>query len=230
MNTILIVDDDTRIVRILELQLNKAGYRTLTADNGRTAVTLAQSHDIDLVLLDVMMPIMNGIDAMREIKKSKKQLPIILLTAKDDTDDIVFGLDSGADEYVTKPFVFEELHARIRARLRAAELSGNESGGNEPGSSDISYKMIRICPEKFEVLIDENAASLSKTEFDLLLYLVRNIGRVVSREELLENVWGYSYGGSNIVDVYINYLREKIARHTSEKIIETVRGRGYIIQ
>lgn len=229
MKTILIVDDESKITRILDLQLKHSGYNTLIAFDGKEAVETALNHDIDLILMDIMMPVMNGIEAMHLIKKQKPGVPVILLTAKDGTDDIIEGLDSGADEYVTKPFVFEELSARIRARLRG--ISDSAAGTNAATSdSVIEYRNIKIDSDRFEVRIRGNLTNLSKTEFDLLLYLIQNKGKVISREELLENVWGYHYGGSNVVDVYINYLREKISRHIEEKIIETVRGRGYIIQ
>lgn len=233
MKTILIVDDEQKITRILDLQLKHSGYHTLVAENGEEAVGLALGHDVDLILMDIMMPVMNGIEAMKQIKIQKPKIPVILLTAKDDTDDIVEGLDSGADEYVTKPFVFEELNARIRARLRNAQIISEEGAKSMDADSDnpiIEYKDIKIDPVRFECYVNGNLTSLSKTEFDLLLYLLKNKGKVVSREELLKNVWGYHYGGSNIVDVYINYLREKISRNMKTKIIETVRGRGYIIQ
>lgn len=219
----MIVDDEPRITRILDLQLKRAGYRTITAHDGKSAAQIALEQPVSIVLMDIMMPEMDGIEAMKIIKASKPGMPILLLTAKDDTEDIVEGLDEGADEYVTKPFVFEELHARIRARLRGASAS---SAGQ---SVRIQYKSIVMDTSTFETTINGKAAALSKTEFDLLSYFLQHTGKVISREELLENVWGYSFGGSNIVDVYINYLRDKIAQHTEEKIIETVRGRGYIV-
>lgn len=231
MKTILIVDDEQKITRILDIQLKHEGYHTLIANNGREAAEMALDHDVDLVLMDIMMPVMSGMEAMSLIKKKKPWLPIILLTAKDDTGDIIEGLDSGADEYVTKPFVFEELSARIRARLRnSANVPRNTTDDNSGKESAVEYKEIKIDLERFEVYISGHLTNLSKTEFDLLLYMIQNRGKVISREELLENVWGYNYGGSNVVDVYINYLREKISRHIKYKIIETVRGRGYIIQ
>lgn len=233
MKTILIVDDEQKITRILDLQLKHSGYHTLVADNGEDAVALALGHDVDLILMDIMMPVMNGIEAMKRIKIQKPKVPVILLTAKDDTDDIVEGLDSGADEYVTKPFVFEELNARIRARLRSMQSTPEDGAKSEESDSDspiIEYREIKMDPLRFECYVGGKPTNLSKTEFDLLFYLLRNRGKVISREELLKNVWGYHYGGSNIVDVYINYIREKISRNMKTKIIETVRGRGYIIQ
>lgn len=226
MKKILIADDEAKIIRILALQLAAEGYEVLTAENGTEAVKLALKEDIALAVLDIMMPEMNGIDAMKEIKSQKGELPVILLTARDDTEDIVTGLDEGADEYITKPFVFEELAARLRARLR----SSNKSESAAKAAGVVSHSCISLNTDNYEATINGEAAALSKTEFDLLAYLLQNSGKVVSRDELLQNVWGYSYGGSNIVDVYVNYLREKIAKHTDQKIIETVRGRGYIVQ
>ncbi|MDO4753494.1 MAG: response regulator transcription factor [Bacillota bacterium] len=228
METILIVDDEHKITRILDLQLKHSGYNTLVANDARLAVKIALEQEVDLVLMDIMMPFMNGIEAMNLIKEKKPNLPIILLTAKDDTEDIVEGLDRGADEYVTKPFVFEELSARIRTRLRQSVQMKHVEAEQE--TTVIEYREIAVDTVKFEVSVSGQPISLSKTEFDLLLYLIKHKGKVISREELLQNVWGYSYGGSNIVDVYINYLREKISRHTDSKIIETVRGRGYMVQ
>ncbi len=223
METILIVDDDKKITRILEIQLKDAGYDVLVAHNGQEAVKTALSYDVDLVLMDIAMPIMNGVEAMKLIKE-QKNVPVVLLTARDDTNDIVEGLDTGADEYITKPFVFDELAARLRARIRAHKNINT----NEPVVTE--YRGIHLDTTDFTTTVNGENCPLSKTEFDLLKYLIEKKGTVVSRDQLLKTVWGYTYGGSNNVDVYINYIRKKLAQHVDEEIIETVRGRGYIVR
>lgn len=244
MKKILIVDDEPRITRILDLQLRDSGYDTIVTHTGEDAVKIALAQDIALVLMDVMMPGMDGREAMQLIKEQKPALPVLLLTARDDIKDIVSGLNQGADEYVTKPFVYEELEARIKARIRAAERydatalgpnpvlqtnSGLQSNAaSEMNDGRLQIGEILIDTNTFQMFVQNNECTLSKTEFSLLYFLMINRDRVLSRDQLLKHVWGYTYSGSNVVDVYINYLREKISRHSDKKYIETVRGRGYL--
>ena len=224
MNTILIIEDDKKISRILELQLHHANFKTIAVYDGYSAAkslknNLAKS---DLVLLDVMMPGFSGFEILKMIRELDSQIPVIFLTARDDTSDIVTGLKSGADDYVTKPFNFEELIARIGANLRKKETKK---------SNVLRFKELYIDLSEFKAYREEQELSLSKTEFDLLYYLVLNHGNVKSRDQIIEQVWGYDFDGTeNIVDVYIKYLRDKIDRGHDVKYIRTVRGRGYVIE
>jgi DNA-binding response OmpR family regulator len=226
MQQILIAEDDQKITRVLELQLKYAGYHTVTVSDGKAAVTYAMAHDCDLILMDVMMPELDGITAAKHIKAIKPRQAIIILTAKDDLDDIITGLDAGADDYVTKPFIFDELLARIRANIRKyAPLQTEEV------HEQIVFEDLAIDPLTFEVQRGDQPIDLSKTEFDLLRYLVINREIVLTREQILDQVWGFDYFGSpNIVDVYIKYLRDKVDRSFERKLIQTVRGRGYVIK
>jgi len=225
MAHILIVEDDLKIARVIALQLEYAGYITTHLSNGKEAVTYARKHDCDLILMDIMMPELNGLDACKMIKAYKPHQGIILLTAKDDLDDIIKGLDSGADDYVTKPFIFDELLARIRANIRKYEHLGTSQ------KELITFEELSINETTYEVFRQNQLIELSKTEFDLLRYLVFNQGIVLTRDQILSHVWGQDYEGApNIVDVYIKYLRDKIDRSYDRAFIHTVRGRGYVIK
>lgn len=224
MNTILIIEDDKKISRILELQLHHADFKTIAVYDGYSAAKSLKENlsKADLVLLDVMMPGYSGFEILEMIRKYDNQIPVIFLTARDDTSDIVTGLKSGADDYVTKPFNFEELVARIHANLRKKETKNNNV---------LRYKTLFIDLSEFKAYRDDVELNLSKTEFDLLYYLVLNHGNVKSRDQIIEQVWGYDFDGTeNIVDVYIKYLRDKIDRNHDVKYIRTVRGRGYVIE
>ncbi len=225
MERILVVDDDKKITRILKLQLSNSGYDVLVGHSGKEAVEIALQEQPNLVLMDIAMPEMDGVEAMKKIKE-KLRIPVVLLTARDATSDIVEGFDTGADEYITKPFIFDELLARLRARLRQYQSSDTLPAH----SKTIEYKGIHMDTSNYTVSILGEPSNFSKTEFNLLSYLLKKRGTVVSRDELLEEVWGYSYGGSNNVDVYVNYIRKKIAKHLNEEIVETIRGRGYIVK
>ena len=224
MKTILIIEDDKKISRILELQLQHADFKTIAVYDGYSAAK-SLKHNLskaDLVLLDVMMPGYSGFEILEMIRKLDNQIPVIFLTARDDTSDIVTGLKSGADDYITKPFNYEELMARIEANLRKKD----STKGNH-----LRFKNLLIDLSEFKAYRDGEELSLSKTEFDLLYYLVLNHGTVKSRNQIIEQVWGYDFDGTeNIVDVYIKYLRDKIDRDHDIKYIRTVRGRGYVIE
>lgn len=228
MENILIVEDEVKISRIIELQLKYAGYKTAVASDGLKALEMVSKEAFDLILMDVMMPQMDGLTACRSIKETYPNIKIIMLTAKDDIGDVIGGLDSGADDYVTKPFIFDELLARIRANLRKT------TSLSEPvaPAQDLSvFEDLVINNTTYEVKRSGELIELSKTEFDLMKYLVINHGIVLTREQILNQVWGYDYYGSlNIVDVYIKYLRDKIDRKYERKIIQTVRGRGYVVK
>lgn len=219
---ILIVEDEKKISRFIELQLRHEGYDTETAFDGREALDKIGNYEYDLILLDIMIPRMNGIELCRKVR-TFSEVPIIMLTAKDEVTDKVIGLELGADDYITKPFITEELVARIRARLRkkASKLD----------SEKIKIEELEIDISKHQVLRSGKVIDLSKTEFELLEYLARNKGIVLSRDKILNKVWGYDYfGNDNILDVYIKYLRDKVDKPFSKKLIETVRGIGFTIK
>ncbi|MGL4607216.1 MAG: response regulator transcription factor [Eubacteriaceae bacterium] len=225
MENILIVEDDKKISRIIELQLTHLGFTVLKAFSGREALDILNHNpSISLVLLDIMLPEMTGYEVIKYMRSQKMDAPVIFLTAKDDTDDIVKGFDLGADDYVTKPFNFNELLARIKANIRKKSVLNSNK-------KVITYKDISIDLDTFAVMRNQTLIELSRTEFDLFYYLVLNHDLVQSRDQILDNVWGYDYSGNdNIVDVYIKYLRDKVDRDFHEKRIHTVRGRGYVIR
>jgi len=227
MNRILIIEDEEGISRFLQLELEYEGYKTEKAYDGREGLRLALDEDFDLILLDVMLPGLNGMEVLRRVKKIK-DTPVIMLTAKDSTTDKVMGLDIGANDYVTKPFEIEELLARIRAILR-------NNVKDDPVSAivkkPVSSGNLLINSQKHEVSYNEEVIPLTKTEYDLLFYLLSNKNITLSREQILENVWGFDYmGDTNLVDVYIRYLRSKIDDKYNIKFIHTIRGVGYIIK
>lgn len=223
--TILIVDDDEKILRILKLQLTHSGYNTICAVCGEDALKIMQNvKDIPIVLLDIMLPGINGIDLCGQLKKLSPSVKIIIVSAKNQSSDIVTSLDSGADDYVKKPFIFDELLARIRANLR-------KNNSTEAESNILVYEDLLIDRNTFAVQRAGKVIELSKTEYDLLEYLVLNNNLLQSREVIVDRVWGYQYFGNyNIVDVYIKYLRDKIDKDFDRKLIHTVRGRGYVVK
>ncbi len=224
MEKILIVEDEHKISRIIDLQLRYAGYETELAFDGTEAIEKVNASKFDIILMDVMMPKTDGITACNAIKKLFPDIKIIMVTAKDDIQDVINGLDSGADDYVTKPFVFDELLARIRANIRKKAVAA-------PSSDILIFEDVFINSLTYEVTRAGNKVDLSKTEFDLIKHLIINKGIVLTREQILNKVWGYDYYGSlNIVDVYIKYLRDKLDRDYDRKLIQTIRGRGYVVR
>jgi len=215
---ILVVEDDKKILRLLELELTHSGYQVEKAEDGEEAIGKFDLFKPDLILLDIMIPEIDGIEVAKLIREQDKEVGIIMVTAMDQIRNKIEGLNSGADDYVTKPFDFHELKARIEALLRrkgGVIESVKYSGGLE------------IFPQAYYVTLDGKDINLSKTEFELLWFLVRNVNIAVSKEKLLEEVWGFDYEGANpnVVEVYINYLRKKLS-HAGKKI-KTVRGIGY---
>ncbi len=223
---ILIVEDEEKLNRMVELELNYEGYQTGKALDGRTGLELALSGDYDLVLLDIMLPGLNGLEVLRRIRRENATLPVILLTARDATVDKVSGLDSGADDYVTKPFAIEELLARIRTALRR-----KAARPEEPVSGELTIQGVHLDPESRQVTVQGDRVELTRKEFDLLHCLMKNQGKVLDRSTLLNEVWEYDYdGGTNNVDVYIRLLRRKLDEPYHLELIETVRGVGYVIR
>lgn len=220
---ILIVEDEEKLARFTELELMHEGYETAKAFDGRTGLEMAESGEFDLILLDIMLPGLNGIEVLRRIRKTS-EVPVILLTARDSVMDKVSGLDTGADDYITKPFDIEELLARIRAALR-------KKGTNTDASAVMTTGKLSLDTAAHTVSYDGNPVELTNKEFGLLKKLLENKSIVLSRETLLEDVWGFDYmGETNIVDVYVRYIRSKIDDVYGVKIIQTVRGVGYVIR
>ena len=224
---VLIVEDERRIARFLQMELEHEGMNTAIEDNGRRAYERIMQEDYDLVLLDVMLPDMDGFTICRKVRELS-QVPIIMLTAKDDIDDKVQGLDIGADDYITKPFATPELLARMRVVLRRQE---SQREVREAQEEILSVKNLTMYPARHEVKVDDVLVELTKKEYDLLEYLLRNKRNVLTRDQILSNVWDYDYmGDTNVVDVYIRYLRQKLDDRFQEKYIHTMRGVGYVIK
>ncbi len=224
---ILLIEDEEGIQGFLRLELEYEGYELTSAYNGRDGLRLALDEDYDLILLDVMLPGLNGMEVLRRIKK-EKDTPVIMLTARDTTTDKVMGLDIGACDYVTKPFEIEELLARIRGTLRNNKAQTEDKVNRD---KTISLGPLLIDQNQRQVFYHDENINLTKTEFDLLVYLARNKNITLTREQILEEVWGYDYSAdSNLADVYIRYLRSKIDDPFDLKLIHTVRGVGYILK
>ncbi|WP_010676511.1 response regulator transcription factor [Bacillus timonensis] len=226
---ILIVEDEEKIARVLELELTYEGYETGKAFDGNTGLQMFQEENWDLLLLDVMLPGISGIEVLRRIRAANSATPVILLTAKDSVEDKVSGLDLGANDYVTKPFKIEELLARIRVALRN---NRNQETSKEDHTDDwIVIGDLKLSESTHEVIRKNNPIELTPREFDLLAYLMKHPRQVLNREQLLNAVWGYDYyGDTNIVDVYIRYLRNKMDKPYGEPLIHTVRGVGYVMK
>ena len=221
--TILIIEDEVKIARFLELELVYEGYQVLHAPDGRKGLEMAMENKVDLILLDVMLPGLNGMEVCRRIRQHS-HVPIIMLTAKDDTMDKVMGLDLGADDYMTKPFAIEELLARVRVALKRRVHA-------MVSSHQLRIGDLCLNEDKYLVSFRDEPIDLTKREFDLLKYLMENHNIVLSRDKIMEAVWGYDHmGDTNVVDVYIRYLRSKIDDKYHKKLIYTVRGVGYLIK
>ncbi|GED56607.1 response regulator transcription factor [Brevibacillus formosus] len=218
---LLLVEDEHNLARYLQLELENEGFSADIEYDGLSGLEKALTIEYDLILLDVMLPELSGIELCRRIRETK-DVPIIMITARGEVPDIVTGLDSGANDYLAKPFAIEELFARIRALLRQRETKATQ---------EIVVGRLRIQPNARRVFLDEEEIMLTPREFDLLYYLVQNKEQAVSREQILTAVWGFDFmGNTNIVDVYIRYLRNKIETDPSVKLIHTVRGIGYTLR
>jgi len=230
MKKILVVDDEQSIVTLLEYNLKQAGYNVITALDGEEGLRLTLSEQPDLIVLDLMLPIMDGIEVCKELRQRKKMTPILMLTAKDDEFDKVLGLELGADDYMTKPFSPREVVARVKAILRRTNYQPEIE--NPDTSQKVVIGDLKLQPEYFEAYFKEEKLELTPKEFELLVYLANNKGRVLTRDQLLSAVWNYDFAGdTRIVDVHISHLREKIETDTKKPIyIKTIRGLGYKLE
>ena len=241
MSHLLVVEDEEKLARFIELELKHDGYEVSKSGNGREALEMALENDYDLILLDIMLPELNGLEVMRRLSR-EKSVPVILLTARDAVMDKVSGLDAGAVDYITKPFAIEELLARIRVALKLygnrAALAAAAAGASAEAAEDVkkdegvlTWEKLVLSIPRHEVKYDGHLIELTNREFLMLQTLLQNMDIVLSRDTLLEKVCGYDYvGETNVIDVYIRYLRSKIDDEYDVKMIQTVRGVGYVIK
>ncbi|AXI08018.1 response regulator [Oceanobacillus sp. 143] len=221
---ILIVEDERKISRVLEIELDYENYETDVADNGKDALRLISEKEWDLVLLDIMIPELSGLEVLRRVRRTDEHTPVILLTARDEIHDKVSGLDLGANDYITKPFQIEELLARIRVHLRTPQV-------RKEAADLLTVGELSVNVSSREIIRDGKQIELTPREFDLLVYLLENKNIVLTRDQLIEQVWGFDYyGDTNVVDVYIRYLRQKIDKGFESPYIQTIRGVGYTIK
>jgi DNA-binding response OmpR family regulator len=223
---ILVIEDEVQIARVLQVELEYEGYRVTVEHDGKNGLEIALNSNIDLILLDVMLPGLNGIEVLRRLRKENSSVPVILLTARNTTFDKVAGLDQGANDYVTKPFEIEELLARIRSCLR--NQPKNEQSEKR---SQLSVRDLVVDMDSREVKREGVSISLTPKEYDLLVYLLLNKNKVVTRENIIINIWGYEYEGeTNVIDVTIRHLRKKVDEGFSSPLVTTVRGIGFTIR
>lgn len=231
-NKVLVVDDESSIVTLLKYNLEQAGFMVITAMDGEEGKRLAELEAPDIIVLDLMLPKLDGMEVCKQLRQERIMTPIIMLTAKDDELDKILGLELGADDYMMKPFSPREVIARVKAILRRAQIQSNTVEEVEDVSTNIQIGNLTIYPEKYEAYFKGNRLDLTLKEFELLLYLSQNKGRVLTRDQLLSAVWNYDFAGdTRIVDVHISHLREKIEEETKKPAyIKTVRGLGYKLE
>ncbi|MGQ8871370.1 response regulator transcription factor [Paenibacillus sp. TSA_86.1] len=224
-STILIVDDDEKIVSMLRRGLAFEGYEVQTASNGAEGLSKLMDKEPDIVVLDVMMPQIDGFEVCRRLREAGSKVPVLMLTAKDEVQSRVTGLDTGADDYLVKPFALEELLARVRALLRRKADISNVTDNR------LMYEDIILDNDSREVLRDGKRLELTAKEFELLNLFMQNPRRVLSRDLIMDKIWGYDYSGeSNVLEVYIAMLRQKTEEHGGKRLIQTIRGAGYILR
>lgn len=229
LKKVLVVDDEQSIVTLLQYNLEQSGFFVITAFDGEEAIQVAEAEKPDFIILDLMLPKLDGIEVCKLLRQKKVDVPILMLTAKDDELDKILGLELGADDYMTKPFSPREVIARIKAILRRFNSKQEETQPVDDLETSIVIGDLVIYPEKYETYFQGEKLELTPKEFELLLYLTKNKGRVHTRDKLLSSVWNYDFAGdTRIVDVHISHLREKIEMDTRKpKYIKTIRGLGY---
>lgn len=219
---ILVVEDEKKVSSFIKRGLEEESYEVDTAYDGEEGLKLALENSYDAIVLDWMLPKQDGLTVLRDIRSNKRSTPVLMLTAKDTVEDIVAGLDSGSDDYLTKPFAFAELLARVRALLRRSEMDRG---------AELRFADLRIDPVTHKVWRAEKEIDLTAKEYALLEYFMRNPNQVLTRTMIADHVWDYTFDSfTNIIDVYVNYLRKKIDRDAEKKLIHTVRGVGYILK
>ncbi|MGG3560390.1 response regulator transcription factor [Neobacillus rhizosphaerae] len=232
-NKVLVVDDEQSIVTLLQYNLEQAGFEVLTAMDGQEGKELAETESPDILVLDLMLPKLDGMEVCKQLRQKNIMIPILMLTAKDDELDKIIGLELGADDYMVKPFSPREVIARVKAILRRTQFQTEAHEEVEKNKDDlIEIGKLKIYPEKYEAYFQEELLELTLKEFELLLYLAQNKGRVLTRDQLLSAVWNYEFAGdTRIVDVHISHLREKIEEETKRPVyIKTLRGLGYKLE
>lgn len=223
MATVLVVDDDLKLQNMLRRTLSYEGFQVVTAADGNAALTEVQAHRPDVIVLDWLMPGMDGLGVLKELRSAHDKTLVLMLTARDAVEDRVEGLETGADDYLVKPFAPSELLARVHALLRRPAVAA-------PGKS-LSYADLSLDPETRETKRGDRSFDLTSKEFDLLYYLIRHPRQVLRREQILQEVWGYDFGGEdNVLEVYIGYLRKKTEAGGDPRLIQTVRGVGYVLR
>ncbi|MEH7120900.1 response regulator transcription factor [Neobacillus vireti] len=229
---VLVVDDEQSIVTLLQYNLEQAGFEVVTAMDGLEGKRIAETESLDIIVLDLMLPKLDGMDVCKQLRQQNVMTPILMLTAKDDELDKILGLELGADDYMVKPFSPREVIARVKAILRRTQLQTEAGRDNNQPDEQIQIGKLTIYPEKYEAYFHEEKIDLTLKEFELLVYLAKNKGRVQSREELLNAVWKNDFSSdTRIVDVHISRLREKIKEETKNPIyIKTFRGVGYKLE
>lgn len=229
---VLVVDDEKSILTLLQYNLRQAGYEVITAMDGETGRDLTLSEKPDLVVLDLMLPKMDGVEVCKQLRQQKNFTPILMLTAKDEEFDKVLGLELGADDYMTKPFSPREVVARVKAILRRAQIQSDAASQHQDNLEKMTISHLTIYPEQYEAYYEDSLLELTPKEFELLVYLAKNKGRVLTRDQLLSAVWNYDFAGdTRIVDVHISHLREKIEQNTKKPVyIKTIRGLGYKLE
>lgn len=228
-NKVLVVDDEQSIVTLLQYNLEQAGYEVITAMDGEEGKRLAETESPDMLVLDLMLPKLDGMEVCKQLRKDNIMTPILMLTAKDDELDKILGLELGADDYMIKPFSPREVIARVKAILRRTQAQNETVIEEDQAGGQIEIGQLTISPEKYEAGFKGNLLELTLKEFELLLFLAQNKGRVLTRDQLLSAVWNYDFAGdTRIVDVHISHLREKIEEDTKRPVyIKTIRGLGY---
>ena len=232
MKKIILIEDESSVVSFIKKGLQELEYEISVALDGNSGIKMVDNNDFDMIILDIMLPDINGLEVCKEIRKKNKTVPILFLTALDSSENIVMGLESGGDDYLVKPFKFIELVARIKSLLRR---SGHSNGADaiEVESDENIYQFEDLTINDYTKKVTRNGTeiSLTSTEYKLLLYFLNNPEKVISRAEILEAVWGVNYElGTNVVDVYVNYLRKKLDNMDDNKIIHTVIGMGYVLK
>ena len=223
MPKVLVIDDDIKLLKMLKRTLVFENLDVLTATNGREALEVVQQEAPDLLIVDWMMPEMDGLELIQHLRDANNHMPILMLTARDAVENRVFGLESGADDYLVKPFAPAELVARVHALLRRVEPKADDQ--------EVQYNDVRLDPKQHEAWRGDRKLSLTVTEFNLLYYFLRHPRQVLERNQILMDVWGYDFGGdSNVLEIYISYLRKKLESNGEPRLIQTVRGIGYMLR